>query len=188
MGVTLINKLPNLRILATSWGNSMNYKTGLHLYVFAVLFVVIGPPAVYAADFYATHAGQSLNEVRQTVRAYKKGLPPQEAITVWLEKGTHYLDAPVGFDEKDSGSEEYPIVYRSKPGEQVRISGGRKIEGFVPVTDEAILSRLEVSVHPHIVQADLSGWTGVDFGEPVPVYPARRIPPIWQWKPIRIIF
>ncbi|MFZ1745543.1 MAG: right-handed parallel beta-helix repeat-containing protein, partial [Nitrospirales bacterium] len=142
----------------------------MHLYVFLVVFVFIVTPGVYAADFYVTHAGQSLNEVRQAVRAYKKSLPPQESITVWLEKGTHYLDAPVEFNDKDSGSEEYPIVYRSKPGETVKISGGRKVTGFVPVTDEAILSRLDVSARPHIVQADLNSWKGVDFGEPVPVY------------------
>lgn len=148
----------------------MNYKNGFHLYIFLVLFVFSVIPGVYAADFYVTHAGQSLNEVRQAVRAYKKGLPPQESITVWFEKGTHYLDAPVEFDSKDSGSEKFPIVYRSKPGEMARISGGRKVNGFVPVTDEAILSRLDDSVHSHIVQADLSGWKGVDFGETVPVF------------------
>ena len=148
----------------------MNYRSGLYLYVFVMLFTAIGTPAGDAADFYVTHAGQSLNEVKQAVKAYKKGLPPQESITVWLEKGTHYLGTPVGFDEKDSGSAKFPIVYRSKPGEMARISGGRKVEEFVPVIDEAILSRLDISVHSHIVQADLSGWKEVDFGKPVPVF------------------
>jgi parallel beta-helix repeat protein len=148
----------------------MNYRNGFHLYVFVGLFTVIEAPFANAADFYVTHAGQSLNEVRQAVRAYKKGLPPQESITVWLEKGTHYLDGAVEFDEKDSGSEKLPIVYRSKPGETVRISGGQKVEGFVPVTDERILKRLDTSVHSLIVQADLSDWPDVNFGEPVPVF------------------
>lgn len=137
------------------------------LFLMSLLMIII-PTGAQAADFYVTHTGQSLNEVRQAVRAYKKGLPPQESITVWLEKGTHYLDVAVGFHEKDSGSEEFPIVYRSKPKEIVRISGGRKVEGFVPVTDASILARLDPSAHQAIVQADLSGWADVTFGEPVP--------------------
>ncbi len=148
----------------------MGSITNMRLFVVLGLFVFIVTPSAYAAEFFVTHAGQSLNEVRQAVREYKRGLPPKESITVWLEKGTYYLDAPVEFDEKDSGSEKFPIVYRSKPGELVRLSGGRKVTGFVPVTDEAILSRLDVSAHPYIVQADLSSWKGIDFGEPVPVY------------------
>lgn len=148
----------------------MRSITNMRFFVVLGVFVFIVTPGAYAAEFFVTHAGQSLNEVRQAVREYKKGLPPKESITVWLEKGTYYLDAPVEFDEKDSGSEKFPIVYRSKPGQPVRISGGRKVTGFVPVTDEAILSRLDVAARPHIVQADLSGWKGVDFGEPVPVF------------------
>ncbi len=97
-------------------------------------------------------------------------MPPQESITVWFEKGTHYLDAPVEFDSKDSGSEKFPIVYRSKPGETIKISGRRKGDGFVPVIHEAILSGIEVSVHLYMVQADLSGWKDGDFGEPIPVF------------------
>ncbi len=141
----------------------------IKMYLFLIACVFFLPFGVDAKDFYVTHAGPSLNKVREAVRAYKKGLPPQESITVWLEKGTHYLDTPVKIEEKDSGSEKFPIVYRSKPGEMVRISGGRKVAGFAPVTDKTILSRLDKSVHSHIVQADLSGWAGVDFGEPSPV-------------------
>ncbi|WNM64085.1 right-handed parallel beta-helix repeat-containing protein [Candidatus Nitrospira neomarina] len=148
----------------------MRSITNMRFFVVLGLFVFIVTPGAYAAEFFVTHAGQSLNEVRQAVREYKKGLPPKESITVWLEKGTYYLDAPVEFDEKDSGSEKFPIIYRSKPGETVSISGGRKVNGFVPVTDEAILSRLESSARPHIVEADLNGWKDVDFGEPVPVF------------------
>ena len=141
----------------------------MNAYIFLVSFVFILTPGVNAADFYVTHAGQSLNEVKQAVRAYKKSLPPQESITIWLEKGTHYLKETVEFNEKDSGSEEFPIVYRSKPGVLARISGGRKIVEFIPVTDKAILAQLDISVHSHIVQADLRDWSHVNFGEPIPV-------------------
>ena len=139
------------------------------MYLFLTACVFILTSGVDAADFYVKHAGESLDEVRQAVRVYKRNAPPHEPVTVWLEKGTHYPDTAVKFNEKDSGSEKFPIVYRSKPGEIATISGGRKVVDFVPVTDKTILSRLESHVHSHIVQADLSGWSEVDFGEPIPV-------------------
>ncbi len=141
----------------------------MKLVIFILLVLLVKIPGAHAKDFHVKHTGPTLHEVKKAIREYKNGLSAPEPITVWLEKGTHYLEMPVKFDEEDSGSEKFPIVYRSRPGEEVRISGGRKVTGFVPVTDEAILSRLDASVHPHIVQADLSGWAGVDFGEPIPV-------------------
>ncbi len=39
----------------------MNYKSGFPLYIFLVLFVFSVIPGVYAADFYVTQDGQSLN-------------------------------------------------------------------------------------------------------------------------------
>ena len=137
------------------------------LHVFWLMMIII-PTRAYAVDFYVTHTGQSLLEAKHAIREYKKNVREPSSITVWLEKGIHYLDTPLKFEEEDSGNEKFPIVYRSKHGETARISGGRRVRGFVPVTDETILSRLDATVHAHIVQADLSGWTGVDFGEPIP--------------------
>jgi hypothetical protein len=52
--------------------------------------------------------------------------------TVFLRGGTYYLSAPFVLGPEDSGTASAPIVYRSYPGETVRISGGRKVTNFVP--------------------------------------------------------
>ncbi|MGO9392112.1 right-handed parallel beta-helix repeat-containing protein [Rhodoblastus sp.] len=51
-------------------------------------------------------------------------------ITVALRGGVYYLDEPVVFAPKDSGSENSPTIYEAFEGEQVTLSGGRKISDW----------------------------------------------------------
>ncbi|MFD0960969.1 S-layer homology domain-containing protein [Paenibacillus chungangensis] len=53
-------------------------------------------------------------------------------ITVYLRGGTYEMDAPLQLTEEDSGTNGYMVVYKAYPGEVPVISGGKKIEGWVP--------------------------------------------------------
>src|SRR5699024_11175652 len=44
-----------------------------------------------------------------------------------LQGGTYYLKKPIVFDAKDSGTQDDPLVIRPEKGEQVILSGGRKL-------------------------------------------------------------
>jgi hypothetical protein len=53
--------------------------------------------------------------------------PLSEPVTVMLRGGQYFLDAPVVFNQKDSGTKDCPITYIAYPGEKPIISGGKKI-------------------------------------------------------------
>lgn len=80
--------------------------------------------------------------------------------------GTYWFDAPVSFEEGDSGSPQAPIVYRAATGQQVRFSGGVKVTGWSSLTDEAVLNRLPLDdAGEHILVTDLRAQGIVDYGE-----------------------
>ncbi|MFD2880907.1 Ig-like domain-containing protein [Paenibacillus rhizoplanae] len=51
-------------------------------------------------------------------------------IVVNLREGTYTLTEPLAFTPEDSGTNGYFITYRSYPGEQAAISGGRPVTGW----------------------------------------------------------
>jgi hypothetical protein len=55
----------------------------------------------------------------------------REPITVYIRGGRYERLAPLRFDERDSGTPECPITYRAYPGEEVVITGGRALTGWV---------------------------------------------------------
>ena len=67
---------------------------------------------------FATFSG-----AQQAVRKNRKAAP----ITILAHEGTYYLNAPLRFAPQDSGGERAPIIYVAAPGQQVTISGGRRL-------------------------------------------------------------
>lgn len=104
----------------------------------------------------------TLARARDAIRGMRKaGMPEAEPVTVTLRGGTHFLPHPFVLEAEDSGASNDAIVYRAAPGEQAIISGGRAVDRFRPVTDEAVLARLAPAARPHVVAARLED-AGVD--------------------------
>ena len=89
---------------------------------------------------------------------------PKFKIDVVIQGGTYELARPFELTAADSGSAKTPVVYRARKGETVRISGGRTVTGWKPVTDAGVLNRLDPSARGHVVQADLRALGVSDFG------------------------
>ena len=51
-------------------------------------------------------------------------------LTVWLHEGVYELAAPLAFDASDSGGQSGPTTYAAAPGEDVVLSGGRRLCGW----------------------------------------------------------
>src|SRR5262245_61603545 len=66
---------------------------------------------------------------RRAVRALLKTQKVQGRVRVILRGGTYYLDAPLDFGPEDSGTQQAPVVYAAAAGEQVVLSGGRRLNG-----------------------------------------------------------
>ena len=98
----------------------------------------------------------TLERARDEIRRTRSGgLLPVGGITVEVRGGLYELARPVELTEKDSGTDNSPIVYRARKGEVARIVSGRAVTGWQPVTDPAILKRLDTAAHGKVFQADL---------------------------------
>jgi hypothetical protein len=67
----------------------------------------------------------TLAEAQRVVRSAKART--QGPITVYVRQGTYYLHQPLVFEPADSGTSTGPITYSASPGEQVTLSGGRRL-------------------------------------------------------------
>lgn len=89
-------------------------------------------------------------------RLKKKGGLPKGGVVVEIRGGTYQLASPFSLSAEDSGAEGSPIVWRARAGETVEIVGGVQVTNFQPVTDPAVLKRLDESARGHVVQANLN--------------------------------
>ncbi|HUS81405.1 MAG TPA: right-handed parallel beta-helix repeat-containing protein, partial [Armatimonadota bacterium] len=108
----------------------------------------------------------SLTRARDAIRALKAaGGLPEGGVTVWLRGGTYYLPESFQLGPDDSGTESAPIVYRRWGDEEVWISGGRAIDPshFKPVTNAAVLGRLDPSARGKVLQLDMAAEGITDY-------------------------
>ena len=108
----------------------------------------------------------TLERARHAIRGMKRagGLPAGGA-TVEIRGGVYELKQPFALTSEDSGAEGAPVVYQAFKGEEVRLTGGRAITTWKPVTDPAVLNRLDQGARGKVLQADLRALGITDFGE-----------------------
>jgi len=99
---------------------------------------------------------RTLERARDEIRRIKAAGPlPVGGTTVEVRAGVYELARPLELSDRDSGTDNAPIVYRARRGEVPRILGGRAVAGWQPVTNQAILNRLDAAAHGKVLQADL---------------------------------
>jgi hypothetical protein len=106
----------------------------------------------------------TIEAARDVVRKIKNdtGLP-EGGVCVTVMPGVYSLKHPLQLTDQDSGTQEKPVVYRAEGNGAAIISGGVFVDHFVPVTDAAILGRLDPEAREHVQQKVLD--IG-DFGSP----------------------
>lgn len=109
----------------------------------------------------------TLERARDAVRELRKAATlPDGGVTVYIRSGTYSRTKSFVLGPQDGGSETAPIIYRAYPNEEVRVSGGRIVQGFVPVTDGTTLNRFPEAARAHLLQADLKQQGITDYGSP----------------------
>ncbi len=95
----------------------------------------------HATDFFVAPGGSDASpgtreqpfatpgKARDAIRAAKQ-TGDAGPFTVQLRGGTYALSETLTFTPEDSGTADAPVVWRSTPGEQAVISGGRAVDGF----------------------------------------------------------
>ena len=97
----------------------------------------------------------TLTRAREAVRRHAGG---QKPVTVYLRGGRYYLQETIGFDARDGGSPQAPVTYRAYGSEKPVLCGARPIPvtAIRPVTDAAVLARIQPSLRTKIRSIDLS--------------------------------
>ena len=145
---------------------SLKLKTMKIVIMTAVFFLIAG--LSWALTFTVSPEGNdsnlgtkdkpfaTLERARDQIRQIRTGgKMPSGGIAVEFRGGIYELSQPFELRSEDSGTEKYPIIYRSQKGETVRIIGGRVVTGWKQVSDPAVLNRLDESARANVWQADL---------------------------------
>ena len=103
---------------------------------------------------------------QQKIRDLKgSGGLPKGGVTVEMLGGRYHLANPVELTADDSGTAESPITYRARLGEGVLLSGARTITNWKPVTNRAVLERLDPVARGKVFQADLKTLGITEYGD-----------------------
>jgi hypothetical protein len=127
-----------------------------------------------ATEFWVATTGSDLNDGSLTkpfatfehARDAARQLRNQKgSITIFIRGGDYIRTNALELTAADSGRPESPIIWRAYQKEPARLLGGRKLNGFRPVSDPAVLERLEERARTHVVQLRLHDIGINDFGE-----------------------
>ncbi|MBN1805591.1 MAG: right-handed parallel beta-helix repeat-containing protein [Sedimentisphaerales bacterium] len=150
--------------------------------ILVLLLSVLFTQAAFASvNFYVSPSGDdsapgslespfaTLEKARDAIRELKetRGLP-DGGVTVYIRGGVYPLTETFKLNDKDSGAEGSPIVYRAYKTEQVRLMGGKRIDGFKTISETAVLKRIDEQYRDKILQVDLRGLGITDFGQVCP--------------------
>jgi hypothetical protein len=147
----------------------MNRLTPVTMLGAICLLTCVGLGGAAVNEFYVSTQGQDTNpgtrekpfatleHARDVVRQAK----PQTPVTVWLRGGIFRLDKSFALTAEDSG-----VTWRAFGTERVILMGGVALSGetFKPVSDPAVVERLDVQARPHILVSDLTRQGVTDFG------------------------
>lgn len=129
-----------------------------------MLHLFINPTATPGAGDGGKHNPfATLAEARDALRAYRRahGGPPPFGVTVWLADGDYWVSETFMLTAEDGGTAEAPVVIRAAEGAVTRLLGGVPITDFQPVTDPAVLARLDPAARSQIRVTDLRA-AGID--------------------------
>lgn len=166
-------------------------RYGIYIvFVLSVVLLLLLPKSTFAvvckADFYVSPSGndswsgklpapnaqrtdgpfESLERARDAIRRLKKadGLPAG-GVTVCARGGAYTITKTFELTAADGGAADAPVIYEACEGEGVRLIGGKRIEGFAPTDDQAVLRRINEACRGKILQVNLRRQGITDFGQ-----------------------
>jgi tetratricopeptide (TPR) repeat protein len=108
---------------------------------------------------------QTLDRALDGARQIKKEGVPRGGIGILLAGGTYPLNKGIKIGPELTGTKESPLTIAGMPHQKVIFSAGAKIEGFAPVTDTGILSRLPEDSRGKVLQVNLKDRGITQYGE-----------------------
>jgi hypothetical protein len=162
-----------------------------------VLYVSTNGNDGWSGGFAEPNSGKSdgpfatLLRARDEIRKLKADGELKGKVTVYVRDGIYELSEMLKLDEKDSGTDDSPVVYRAYKNEKPTIIGGKKISDFTVYKDKILKAdvrkqgfenvyfrqlfcngkRMNLARYPNFDHNNPygGGWTYAD-GKPVPIY------------------
>src|SRR5690606_496276 len=99
----------------------------------------------------------TLEKARDVIRELRQqdGIGAGGAMAI-VRGGTYRVTRSFTLTAEDSGTAAAPLRFTVAEGETAIFSGGVRLEGFEPVTDEAVLARLPEEARGHVLQCSLA--------------------------------
>ncbi|HNT36462.1 MAG TPA: hypothetical protein PKH07_15855, partial [bacterium] len=82
-----------------------------------------------------------------------------------LQAGCYEIKDTLRITNEELGSEGNSLTIRGGKGAEVRLVGGKRVEGFEPVSDPEVLAQLDESARGNVVQRNLRQLGIADLGE-----------------------
>ena len=80
----------------------------------------------------------------------------KQQVVVNIAGGSYRVAETITFTNADSGSSEYPVIYRAKNGEHVVLEAGEAVQGTVITDKDSIYKKLPQSMRSKVYKIDLS--------------------------------
>ena len=97
---------------------------------------------------------QTLEGAKMAVRNALKE-KQRKSVTVYFAEGTYPMEQPVKFSSEDSGSEQFPIIFKAAKGKIPVFSGSKPVNQWSLLNDDKILSRLNPAMRGKIYVVSL---------------------------------
>ncbi len=136
---------------------------------FAAPTVHVSPGGADNAAGNAEAALATLERARDLLREMRErdSASLNEGATVWIHGGIYERTVPFAVEARDSGTAQGMITYRAAEGESPVLLGGRVLpaDAFQPVTDDAVLKRLDPAARDSVRSVDLRALGITDLGD-----------------------
>ncbi len=146
--------------------------------LFFILALLLTQPVLAVTEFFVAPNGRDANtgnkakpfatleRARDAIRLLKaEDRAPKGGVTVFLRSGDYVRTNALELSAADSGTADSPLVWRAYKNENVRLLGGRILNGFTPVSNATVLARLDEPARGRILQLNLRALGITDFGE-----------------------
>jgi hypothetical protein len=124
--------------------------------------IYVSPAGRPASDGSLERPYASLEQARDAIRVARKtgALKRDDEVTVLVEPGIYVQAGTLNLNREDGGSAHAPVIYQASKHGKVHLIGGASLDpaGFKPVTDTAVLERLQPLARAHVVVCDVSAY------------------------------
>lgn len=156
------------------------------LWAMAALAVVMGMPvrAAGSLTLYVSHDGNdnwsgrlaaparsgkdgplaTLEAARDAIRSLRSSRAIHGAVQVCIRGGVYERTTAFVLESRDGGSPDARVTYGAYGREAVTLRGGRQVRDWSPVTDPAVLDRMDPSARGKVLVADLKSQGITDYG------------------------